>query len=112
MSLRMLAGPALAWLLLGATAAHAQGAPRATDVGPPPAEERDSAGAVVLEKSLVRAQRSNTLAQPQAATGVGTAGRGLVRATLRARTRSDLASARAAEAADLHQRGAGTLTAR
>jgi hypothetical protein len=112
MSIRALALPALAVALLGAAAAHAQTPPRVTDVGPPPAEERDSTGAVVLEQSLVRAQRSNAFARSASRTGVTSVGRGVVRATMRARTQSELASARSAESAALRQRGAGALTAR
>lgn len=110
MSIRLLAGPALAAVLLGAAAANAQtAAPRVTDVGPPPAEERASTGAVVLEKSPVQAQRK-AFAESAARTGVGSVGRGVLRATTRAQTQAELASLRAVEAAELYQRGAGALT--
>ncbi len=108
---RLLAGPVLAAALLASTAALAQTpAPRATDVGPPPAEERDSVGAVVLEKSLVRAQRSQAFDESSARTGVGSVGRGVLRATMQTKAQAELASARAAEAADFRRRGAGALT--
>ena len=112
MSIRSLAGPALAAALLGAAVATAQTTPApVTDVGPPPAEERASTGAVVLEKSPVQAQKK-AFAESAARTGVGSVGRGVMRATTRAQLRAELASARAAEAADLQQRGAGALTGR
>ena len=121
MTIRLLAGPALVATLLAVGTAQAQTAPGltdpgpakgVTDVGPPPAEERDSAGAVVLENSKVRAQRK--AAESSARTGVGSVGRGVIRATTRAQTRAqtqaELASARDAEAAEFHRRGAGSLT--
>jgi hypothetical protein len=111
MTIRSLAGPALAAALLAAAPAYAQSAaPPVTDVVPPPAEERDSTGAVVLENSLVRAQRNKAFAESSARTGVASVGRGVLRATERAQSKADLASARATEAADFQQRGAGALT--
>lgn len=110
MIIRPFAGAAVLAALLGAGVANAQTPERMTDVGPPPAEERDSTGAVVLEKSLVRAQRDKAFEASSARTGVGTIGRGVLRATMQAKTQADLASARAAEAADLYERGAGSLT--
>ena len=111
MSIRSLAGPALAAALMGAAAGFAQTATTApvTDVGPPPAEERASAGAVVLEKSPVKAQRK-AYAESAARTGVGSVGRGVIRATTRAEVQAELASVRAAEAAEFYRRGAGSLT--
>jgi hypothetical protein len=110
MRIRSLAGPALAIALLGALAANAQtSASRSTDVGPPPADERASTGAVVLEKSPVPAQRK-AFAESAARTGVASVGRGVMRSTTRARVQADLASAREAEAADFYRRGAGALT--
>ena len=95
----------------GAACAQATHAP-VTDVAPPPAEERDSAGAVVLDKSLQQARRSNAFADSAARTGVGSVGQGVMRSAVRERTRSDLASARQGEAAELYRRGTGSLTAR
>lgn len=111
MRIRFLARLAIAAALLGAAAAQSQTAavPR-TDVGPPPAEERDSVGAIVLEKSLVRAQRSPAFRESAARTGVGTIGAGMLRSTLRVDAQAELASARAEEAADFRRRGAGALT--
>jgi hypothetical protein len=112
MSIRSLAGPALGAALFAAAVAHGQTtSPRVTDVGPSPAEERASTGAVVLEKSPVRAQRK-AFAESSARTGVGSVGRGVMRATTRAETKAQLASARAAEAAEFHRGGAGSLTGR
>jgi hypothetical protein len=96
---------------LGAAGALAQTpAPAVTDVGPPPAEERGSTGAVVLQNSLVRAQRDDAFQKSSAQTGVGSVGRGVLRATMKAQAQADLAQARQAEAADLYNRGAGSLT--
>ena len=80
-----------------------------TDVGPPPAEERSSTGAIVLENSLVRAQRDNAFQQSASQTGVTSVGRGVLRATSKAQAEADLAKTREAEAVDLRYRGAGTL---
>jgi hypothetical protein len=118
MTIRLLAGTAFVATLLALGTAQAQTAPGltdpgpakgVTDVGPPPAEERDSAGAVVLENSKVRAQRK-AIAESSARTGVGSIGRGVIRATTRAQTQAELASAGQDEAAELRKRGAGSLT--
>lgn len=110
MTIRSLAGPAIAAAFLGAAIANAQttGVP-VTDVAPPPAEERSSTGAVVLEKSPVPAQRMG-FGEMAARPAASTLGRGVVRATTRAQRRAELASARDAEAAELRRRGAGALT--
>ena len=112
MSCRMLAGSVLAAALLGTGAAHAQTPQQMTDVGPPPAEERDSSGAVVLEKSMVRAQREKAFSESAARTGVDSVGRGVLRATMRAKAEADLARARDADATELREQGAGGLTAK
>lgn len=105
--------------LLGAGGAVAQtatspavppGAAVATDAGPPPAEERASTGALVLQNSMVRAQRENAFGQDAARTGVATIGRGATRVMNNAQLPSELARAREAEAQELRQRGAGSLT--
>jgi hypothetical protein len=85
-------------------------APVATDVAPPPAEDRASPGAVVLENSLVRAQREKQFDRSAARNGVASVGQGAVRATMRERTEADLAQAKRDERLDLRVRGAGTLT--
>jgi hypothetical protein len=106
---------------LGAGSAIAQTAPSPTptpagqappvvsDVGPPPAEDRSSTGAIVLENSLVRAQRDNAFERSASQSGVATVGRGVLRSTMRARTEADLAQAREAEKMELKHRGAGSL---
>jgi hypothetical protein len=88
----------------------AQTAPVMTDVGPAPAEDRASTGAVVLENSLVRAQRENAFERSASRTGVATIGRGAVRATMRSQTEADLAQARLNQALELQGRGAASLT--
>lgn len=99
--------------LCGLAAAQSQAlSPRLTDVGPPPAEERDSVGAIVLEHSMVRAQRAKAFAESAGRTGVGTVASGSLRARTRAATQAELATARAAEAAELQRMGAGALTGR
>jgi hypothetical protein len=94
---------------VGTGAVLAQTTSTTTDVGPPPAEERSSTGAIVLEKSLVRAQRDNAFQQSASQTGVTSVGRGVLRATMKAQTEADLAKAREAEAVNLQDRGAGSL---
>ena len=108
MSIRLFARPVVLAVMLGATAAQAQSTAPVT-VGAPPAEERASTGAVVLDQSLVKAQRDKTFEPSSARTGAVSLGRGVLRATSRAETKAELASQRAREATDLRQRGAGTL---
>lgn len=111
MNIRLFAGPVFAAVLMGAVAVQAQTtAPRATDVGPPPAEERASVGAVVLEGSLVQAQRRQALNESSARTGVNSVGRGVLRSPSRAQVQAELAGTRAAEATELRRLGAGSLT--
>jgi len=80
-----------------------------TDVGPAPAQERDSLGAIVLENSLVRAQRQSAFERASSRTGVASVGRGVLRATARAQREADMAQARENEAAELYRRGAAGL---
>jgi hypothetical protein len=87
-------------------------APVVSDVGPAPAHDRSSMGAIVLDESLVRAQRDRDFERTSARTGVASVGRGVMRDVMKARTRSELAQAREAEAAELYRRGAGGLTPR
>lgn len=91
--------------------APADPAPVVSDVGPPPAQERNSIGAIVLDGSLVRAQRDRDFEQSSARTGVATVGRSVMRATMKAKAQAELADARASEAAELYRRGAGAMTA-
>jgi len=96
---------------LGAGSVLAQTPARVmTDVAPPPAEDRSSPGAIVLENSMVQAQRENAFERSAARNGVASIGRGVVRATMREKTKADLAQARVDEAVQLHSRGAGSLT--
>ena len=81
-----------------------------TDVGPAPAQERDSLGAIVLENSLVRAQSQHAFERASSRTGVGSVGRGVLRATAKAQREADMAQAREDGAAELYRRGAGALT--
>lgn len=94
---------------LGASAAWAQSAPTPpimTDVAPLPASERSSMGAIVLEDNMVIAQRE-AFQKAGERTGLASIGRNAIRATLREQTRSDLAEARAMDAA--RARSAGGL---
>ena len=94
-------------LALGVGGVLAQAAaPVVTDVAPPPAEERASTGAIVLEDSLVRAQRDRDFERVSTRTGVLSVGRGIVRETMKAQAQADLAQARAAQAAEF-DRAAG-----
>lgn len=83
--------------------------PVVSDVGPPPAEERSSVGAVVLENSLVRAQREQAFQRSAARTGVASIGRGVLRATRQKQTQADLAAVRLNEALEFQSRGASSL---
>lgn len=87
----------------------ADAAPVVSDVGPAPAQERGSIGAIVLDDSLVRAQRDRDFERTSARTGVASVGRGVMRQTMKAKAQAELAEARATEAADLYRRGAGGM---
>jgi hypothetical protein len=75
-----------------------------TDVGPAPAQERDSVGAVVLESSPVRAQHHlfGPPSGPKRVSDVTSNSR-------RAQTEVDLARQREAESINLYRGGAGSL---
>jgi membrane protein involved in colicin uptake len=95
---------------LAATGAFAQTRPAMmTDIEPLPAEERDSVGAVVLETSMVRAQREAFGTRPTAQR-VNAVGRSADRAARAARTKEDLAQQREEAEIRLHEMGAGALT--
>lgn len=83
--------------------------PVVSDVGPRPAEDRSSVGAVVLENSMVRAQREHAFEQSAKRTGVATIGRGVLRATQQKQTEADLAALRLNEAIEFRGRGAASL---
>jgi hypothetical protein len=84
--------------------------PVVSDVGPAPASDRNSMGAIVLDQSLVRAQRDRDFERTSARTGVASVGRGAMRETMKAKAQAELAEARANEAAELYRRGAGGMT--
>jgi hypothetical protein len=83
-----------------------------TDVGPAPAEDRNSTGAIVLENSPVRAQREKGFARASAHTGVASVGRGVLRATMKAQKQAETAQAREDDAVDFYRHGAGALQVR
>lgn len=95
-----------------AQTAPAEPAPVVSDVGPAPAHERSSLGAIVLDESLVRAQRDRDFERTSARTGVASVGRGVMRQTMKAKVQAELAEARAAEAAELYRRGAAGMSAK
>lgn len=107
MNISLLYAPALVAALV-AGAVHAQGpaAPVVTDVGPPPAEERSSTGAIVLENSKVPAQRNQAAADASERQGMTPAGSATATPMTRNQARAERAEKRAAEAADLRRRGA------
>lgn len=97
---------------LGAGCALAQNGPPViiTDAAPLPAEERNSTGAIVLENSLVRAQRENAFQRSASRNGVATVGRGVLRATREAQREADLAQARETRSMGFYPRGMGGQT--
>lgn len=103
-----------AWAaLLAAGSAYAQSrTPVMTDVNPLPAEERDSVGAVVLQDSMVRAQRAVYLASRPRATNVEAVARAANDATRKARTKEDLKALRDDDQMRLREMGAGSLNPR
>jgi hypothetical protein len=76
-----------------------------TDVGPAPAQERDSTGAVMLENSPVQAQRS-VFGPPSGPKRVQDASKN----SNRAQVELDLARERQKESMQLYRQGAGSLT--
>lgn len=85
--------------------------PVMNDVAPLPAENRDSLGAIVLENSMVRAQRQAFGAR-RTSMRVADVARGATRATRSAQTREELQQQRDDESLRLHEMGAGALTPR
>ena len=88
----------------------AAGSPVVSDVGPPPAHERNSLGAIVLEDSPVRAQRDRDFESAPRKAGAKAVGRNAKRSTMKAQTRSELNQAREDEALEFYRRGAGGVT--
>jgi len=114
-SVTPVARAALAAAWFAAAGAFAQGPvptpPVMNDVNLPPAEDRDSLGAIVLENSMVRAQRE-AFAARHASLRVSAVGRGTIRTTRNARAKEDLQQQREDESVRLHEMGAGALTPR
>lgn len=81
-----------------------------TDVAPPPAEDRDSAGAVVLEKSMVPAQRDKAAQEATPRTGTPKVGRNADRVMGNSRMQDELSERRRARAESLRGMGAGSQT--
>lgn len=103
------AGSVLAQTAPSPSPAPTSASPVVSDVGPRPAEDRSSVGAVVLETSMVRAQREQAFERSANRTGVASIGRGVLRATRQKQTEADLAAVRLNEALEFHGRGAATL---
>ncbi|HEY0887106.1 MAG TPA: hypothetical protein VGE20_17565 [Ramlibacter sp.] len=103
------AGSVLAQTVPSPSPAPTSVSPVVSDVGPRPAEDRSSVGAVVLENSMVRAQREHAFEQSARRTGVATIGRGVLRATRQKQTEADLAGLRLNEAIEFRGRGAASL---
>ena len=81
-----------------------QATPVVTDVGPPPAEDRNSVGAVVLEHSPVRAQREATAVMGSSASPADVA-----KPANKALKRSDQKKSRDHDSIRLREQGAGSL---
>lgn len=103
------AGSVLAQTVPSPSPAPTSVSPVVSDVGPRPAEDRSSVGAVVLENSMVRAQREHAFERSAKRTGVATIGSGVLRATRQKQTEADLAALRLNEAIEFHGRGAASL---
>jgi hypothetical protein len=89
---------------LGAGCVLAQiAAPVVTDIAPAPAEDRDSTGAIVLQSSLVRAQRDNAFERASSRNGLGSVGRRAVRAAMDRQPQGELAEVREPRPIELHQ---------
>ena len=106
------AGSVLAQAIPSPSPAATSVSPVVSDVGPRPAEDRSSVGAVVLEDSMVRAQRERAFERSANRTGVNSLGRGVLRATRQRQVEADLAAARLNEAVEFDGRGAATLDER
>jgi hypothetical protein len=92
---------------LGAGCVLAQSAgPVVTDVAPAPPEDRDSTGAIVLQNSLVRAQRDNAFQRASSRNGLASVGQRAVRAAMDVQPQGELAQVREPRPIDLYQPGA------
>jgi hypothetical protein len=83
--------------------------PVMNDTMPLPAENRESLGAVVLENSMVRAQRE-AFAARHTSLSVANIGRGVSRTRHKAQTKQELQQQRDDESLRLREMGAGALT--
>lgn len=106
------AGSVLAQAVPSPSPVPTSASPVVSDVDPRPAEDRSSVGAVVLEHSMVRAQREHAFEQSARRTGVASIGSGVLRATMQKQTEADLAALRLNEALEFHIRGAASLDER
>ncbi|MBG9389033.1 hypothetical protein [Caenimonas aquaedulcis] len=102
-----LAVAAAAFAAVGAFAQQAT-PPVMSDAEPLPANDRGSVGAIVLDKAPVRAQRDRDF--EQAAEKSPDRRSGLLRATLRDRTKTDLDQDRQDAEVNLQRRGVGSIT--
>jgi len=80
-------------------------APVVTDAAPLPAEDRDSTGAIVLQNSLVRAQRDNAFQRADRRNGVASVGQRAVRAAMDRQPQGELAQGGEPRPIDLYQPG-------
>lgn len=96
---------AAAVLTAGAASAQTLSAPR-SDTAPPPAEERNSVGAVVLMDQPVLAQKQAMEQALAAGPDTRSMGAGPARVIRRVLTREELQIFKAQEAADLQRDGA------
>ncbi|MDB5883801.1 MAG: hypothetical protein JWP43_3679 [Ramlibacter sp.] len=90
----------------GCVLAQTIAAPVVTDVAPAPAEDRDSTGAIVLQNSLVRAQRDNAFQRASSRNGLASVGQRAVRAAMDVQPQGELAQVREPRPIDLYQPGA------
>ena len=67
--------------------------PVISDAAPLPAEERESTGAIVLQNSMVRAQRQNAFQRAASRDGVASVGSRVLRSTMEAQPQGELAQA-------------------
>jgi hypothetical protein len=74
-----------------------------SDVAPLPAEERDSTGAIVLQDSMVRAQRDQAFHRAASRNGVASVGQRVMRARMDVQPQGELAQARAPQPIELYQ---------
>jgi hypothetical protein len=77
--------------------------PVISDVGPPPAEERDSTGAIVLQDSMVRAQRDQAFHRAASRNGVASVGQRVMRARMEVQPQGEMALVREAKPIELYQ---------